>query len=621
MIQHLFIAVGVALFALCTAWLLVPGGEELALMHMKDGKFRTASKRFELELSKQGLKRYLVSPMVELKLRSGDIDAAIELTESYLQTNPTDVPILEALVDYYEQGQRMVERVGAMQRLADVAPTASRLRELAFWYRLEQRPAQETEALRRLALGDGARAQDVMRLSELLAGSGDLAGAALALDDLWLKAPERFDSVALTQYTLLQLELEEPQEALARARAWIALNPDPEAALALAAEFSLYEQPGYGLVLLRALPQTLRARADIRRLTTELRVASGEGEAVFEELLAMERSSTLSEAQLTTLVELALSEGRHLIATERAKLLPIEKLPEWTLTSLVHAALQAGQAERAAELFDAIRPQVLAGNPLLAAQLAHQLRRNRAAVRWAVLAESKVEGPQRVALANLFVELDLLPRAKRLVIDIDPAPLEPPVVATLARLYLRFGEAQTGLAALESSGDTSSESWALLALAAGADERVDTWLARVANSRLSDAGFGELYELAASREQFSLADRLAVRGYGLFGNPIWRLRLAEQRLRIGQPEAALALLEGLDHRRLKSEYLYRRALLTAHEAGAEVRDALRILASDASQRYAAGSAEAKTIAYEFLAAGADIEALPLLRKLAACAAR
>ncbi|MCB1742817.1 MAG: hypothetical protein KDK91_20745, partial [Gammaproteobacteria bacterium] len=446
---------------------------------------------------------------------------------------------------------------------------------------------------------------------------GDMTAAIQTLDDLWLEKPETYDRRMLVRNVLLHLEMEQPGLASARAQAWLKINPEPSSAIELAGLFERYRALAPALAILQALPGELRVRADVYAQVTRLRIELGEAGDMLAEMLADGADATLSEVQTAALVELALYEGRYRIATERAKLLSLQALPEWTLTALVEAALQVDQPARALEIFEAIPSGTLAANPVLAAQLSLRLALPEGALLWAHAAEADARGALRIALAEVYLRLERREDCFRLLDSVQVGELVPVEAASLARLYLTLDAAPRGLASLARAGIRDGETWALLASAADRESEVLDWLRGVPEASLREAGLGELQDLAAQRGQVELAMLAAQLGHRRFSGAVWRIRLAESHLVADQVPPARALLEGLDRQSLHRDQLYRRALYAAHRAGMPVTAELQALAREVLALEGSGSEAVRTLAYDLLGIKAQVAALPLLEPLSA----
>ena len=123
--------------------ILIPGQEELGLMHLKGRDFGAARERFEVLLrgsltdgSGDGLADGLadrsgareaaltvgaVQGLNDVYIHAGDIERAISVTERLLEERPDDVALIELLLGFYRQANARTTSYAASSGLP--APT------------------------------------------------------------------------------------------------------------------------------------------------------------------------------------------------------------------------------------------------------------------------------------------------------------------------------------------------------------------------------------------------------------------------------------------------------------------------------------------------------------------
>jgi len=610
-------ALTVAAVAIAVSLLLVPRGEELALMHFKDRAFEEAERLYRLELSRRGMQPNLVVPLNALRLRAGRIEEAVGLLERFSEQHPDDVQAFEMLADLYRQAQRPRDRVEALRRLAELEPTTGRLRALAEWYDYLERPAERRDLLRRLAERGAASAEEIETLAHLEAAAGDLGAAEAVLAQLWGRDPAAIDEQRLLLHAALLLDTNRAAQAAELGSRWREAGRAAGPVLELARLLEGRGRLELALELAQAVDGEAAASDEALGLRSGLAVRLGRSRSVLDALLARERRGGMPGELRLQLVEAALASREPALALAHAAQLAPAELPQWMLPGLVEAALATDRAQMARELFSRIDERVLASRPLFAAQTAFAVSDEQAARRWASAAQGALASDgERAELALLHRALGDDARARALLLAVRLDNVQGALRTDLVNLYLALGEAQRGLAALEAAGDRASGAWALLGTATGNEQGVMDWLTARPDPAIGEGLANDLYWLARQQGLERLRAALAGHGAQRFASPEWQLRLARVRLDQGRAPEALALLRALRDELEAAAELYPQALMAA---AAQDPDAARELEDYVAARIERDGVEApgiEQLVYDLLAAGAARAALPALERLA-----
>lgn len=621
MIRSALVALGVAVSAIALSLLLVPGGEELALMYFKDRRFEQAESAYRLELSRRGMQRKLVVPLNELQIQAGHIDEAIGLLGRFSHEHPEDADVLELLADYHRLAQRPAEQVQSLERLTALAPTAGRWRELARWYDVLERPEDRRRMLRLLVAGEHADAHEYEALARLDAASAALPAAAATLERLWRKDRVSFEPATLMLYGALLADTGKEDALPELVNDWSERGGSPTVILELARVLDERNRPQLALGVVQALSPSMRESTEALMLSSNLQLRLGRGNLALQALLARDSEQRLPDALQIQLIDAALATGDEQIALQRAQALTGDQLPPWMLPVLIDAALRAQRPDAARRLFDSLDDATLAAQPLFAARSTLALGDLDAARRWAHIAAGAArDDTARTELALVYRTLGEDARARELLAMLSLDTLDSELRTEAINLYLALGEAQRGLQKLERSGDTQSPGWALLSTATGREEQVLEWLHGRAGMQADEQLVSDLYDVAEERGLDRLRLALAERALAAFATDEWRLRLAYALHAQQRAGEALPLVRTIQARLPEAEELYPQVLL-ATMSDAAVPDAPLVAELDSyvSARVARDGVSApgsEQLVYDMLAAGALRSALPVLKPLA-----
>ncbi|MEQ1716063.1 MAG: hypothetical protein ABL907_08790 [Hyphomicrobium sp.] len=218
--------------ALAAGWSMLPGDSELIAMLERDGHSREALGILEGGYAKGDRRYRTLHQMLALYENEGNTIKAREVMEQMVAQRPRDPALRDRLARFYRAIGDGGARAGALKSQIETRYNEAACRELIAMRRLEGMAQNEIAALQLCRQRGYRRPDDLARLAELVAASGDTSQAASllrAIDDVKrLKTSEE-------RYFLLALLLEQsqPKEAERRAVRWIKSSKDHALAVGL----------------------------------------------------------------------------------------------------------------------------------------------------------------------------------------------------------------------------------------------------------------------------------------------------------------------------------------------------------------------------------------------------
>lgn len=605
--RHFAVITGfVVIVALGLSFLLLPSGKELGTMLLRDREYEASRKYFEEQIAAGDHSPEVVTALLEIYIRNGDVDRAIDLVGSYEQAIGTGPDILRRLADLYRQDRRFGLYLHTLERLAAIEPTEARVEELADAYYKAGKSEKQVAALNWLRSFGTMPIGRQLELADLQAATGDYEASADTLTQVLDRAPEAMDPSYRRQLFDLRLFLGNPE--LAAEVADKALTPDAPAHLTLAfADAAIYRRaPDLALDLLQRRPELEATDADWRRLHANALRAMGRDEEAWREMRSWWQQDRLPVAGAASLVELAVRRAQLDLAVDVVTRYGLEQIGSATALSLIGELHRAGRTGAVDAMLATLGEEALNEEPILGAEIMLARADQTAAARFAEVALKRglLTLDDRLALANV------LTRLKR---DTDAFDLLHPYIADptlpvegailLAELYVRLDRAEDGfwdVAALLAQRSTPRlrAIWAQLALATGRTALVTEWLAR--EPALEPGTASDLYFLAERRQDWDVAIAAARRLMPLETGHGAAQRLAYALFQRGDNEEALEVIRPIVPLHPDVEPLY------ADILGALGRtDELVALWSQQMARPGLTDQEREALVYNLLQAGAD----------------
>jgi len=475
---------GVVVVGLILGTVLIPSDAEVGLMRFKDKDFVTArtvyQRRYELGDHSVGV----VLPLTEIHLNNGDVETAIVLTERFVADHPANFQAWRRLATLHQFAQMPDSYLADLEAMANLRPEPATLRELAKLYRFRQRTDDEIAVLARLARDHQAIPAEYLDLANLqvAAGRGGDALATLAHRRRYYPDDDNVDAVLLSVNLLIHAHRD--NDAFAQAEAWLHGRHDVDSAVLLAGQIAEDGHAAAGLRLLS--PYLSLADADHLDLLSEvtwLELSSDRGADALGRLVALRRQGRLPAKAVPQLVQAALMVGQPATALEAINGDSLPQLPNDLIAAIGQAAVAANRPDLALKAFAELSDAFKGRNPVLAADLALQLKDRRLAAEWVARAEQARLAPaDSVRLTELLIALDrpqdALTRLDRLIRDRDlPPSALPSFAASLCAANLAAPALPilaTARVRMPSAG--ADQAWAVVALRAGEAKQVAAWL-------------------------------------------------------------------------------------------------------------------------------------------------
>ena len=556
------ITVFVVVVALGLSFLLLPSQKELGTMLLRDREYEESRKYFEEQIAAGDHSPEVVTALLEIYIRSGDVDRSIELVGSYEAAIGTSPDILRRLAELYRLDRRFGLYLRTLERLTAAEPTAERLEELADAYYKAGNPEKQIAALVWLRSEGWASAGRLLELTEVQLDTGAYEAAADTLVDVLDDYPDALDASYRRQLFDIVLFLGDRDRATRLADR--ILTPEAPGRLIVAfADAAIYrDAPTLGLALLDRRPEFEESDPDWRRLhASALRALRRHGEA----WVALKRwweSDRLPPASASSLVELALDNAALPLALDVISRLGLDALDVSVALSVIGELHRMGRTETVDALLAELGEDALEEQPILGAEIMLDRGDRDAATRFAELALRTSAGTMggRLALANVLSRLERNEEAFALLHPFIADPNLPVEGALfLAELYVSLDRAEAGfwdVAALLAQRSTPRlrAIWAQLALATGRTTMVAEWLVR---EPVLEAGTAtDLYFLAERNQAWDVAIPAARRLMDLAPGYESAQRLAYALFQTGQTEEALAVLRPVIDDHPDTEPLY-----------------------------------------------------------------
>lgn len=224
--HHHAVTIGVALLALCAGFVLIPRSDEHVTMLARDGYYEEASKLL-MAMGAAGDRRpELLLQAASLRMKQGDVPAALAAIEVYVAAKPADVGVLDTYAELLLDVGRLDDHLKVRDRLVRLRPYPAQIDDLLAMYRHHGRTRDELDLLRWLAGARQLTQAQYERLGRLLSARGEWAEAAR-----WLRIVDRLappgESGGRLALLHVLIESGEIPEAIRRAEVWLAAWRSP----------------------------------------------------------------------------------------------------------------------------------------------------------------------------------------------------------------------------------------------------------------------------------------------------------------------------------------------------------------------------------------------------------
>lgn len=355
--------------ALGLGYELLPGQVQRIAMLERDGQSQQARNMLEHSYQSGDRSFQTLYQLQGLYEHFGQLDKASEILRRLIELNPRDVNVQRRAVTFYKMTQDEPAYIRALQAQIGLRYTEDACRELIGILRRNGQWTDEQAAIQTCRLRGYRRPEDISRLASLVAADGDLAQASALLrsvDDLrrLRTARER------TQLFVMLLEIDQPREAHRRAVRWLRSARDPSHALALIDYMASANRHDLAIELARDISSPGDA---ISLAVPEVMLDRGETFAAKTYLRGWIEKARLGTTDLISRFIVACLDAEDPEnAMAGAQRFGLAKVPQDDLVALAEALAAIGRQSDFDTVRAVIRPDVLAGNPLLGAAVALQ---------------------------------------------------------------------------------------------------------------------------------------------------------------------------------------------------------------------------------------------------------
>lgn len=333
--------------AIAVGWFILPGQNERVAMLERDGHSHEALSILE-KLFGSGDRRYnTLLQMQQLYEQEGNIPKARQFLEDMVAERPRDPVLRKRLAHFYRDTHDEGAYLTALRAQIDVRYSEVACRELVAAFRLKGDFSEEQAALQTCRQKGYRRPDDLSRLADLLAASGDSSQAATILrsiDDL------RRLSGARERYQLLTLllESEQPKEAERRCLRWIKSSKDDSFAVGLIEIMARSKYPESAI----EVAKDAGVQGDSISLTVAERLVEQSQINPARLYLRgwLEKSQSNDEATLLRFIDAARAASDPVTALAGARKFGLDKLPPVARARLVQDLENAGHGTAAAEV-------------------------------------------------------------------------------------------------------------------------------------------------------------------------------------------------------------------------------------------------------------------------------
>lgn len=361
---HVIVMTVIFLGALVAGFLLLPGDDERVAMLERDGRDREALQILEQRFAAGDRGQRTLFQLHRLQAHFGQLDAATETLEMLAALRPTDAKVQRQLAVFYRNTQNEAGYVAALRRQLAMRFSEPVCRELVGIHRRNGDFASEQQAIADCRAKGYRRPDDIIRYAYLIAADGQLGETAALLRSVDDRRRLKVDRDRHMLFNAL-LDTDQAVEAQRRAARWFKGSTDD--ALALDLIDGLAQQRRFDLAI--DLAREIGKKGDSISLTVaELMLEREELVAARTYLRGWLEAARLRDVDVTLrFVSAALDAEEPELAFLGAERFGLKRLPQADLATLAEALSAVGRSREFQLVRDALTPETVNANPLLAA--------------------------------------------------------------------------------------------------------------------------------------------------------------------------------------------------------------------------------------------------------------
>lgn len=361
---HAVVMAVVFLGALVTGYALLPGVNERIAMLERDGHNVQALSILEQRFAAGDRRPRTLYQLVGLYEQFGNLPRLKETLEALAEARPRDPQVRRQLVQFYAATQDNDAYLSALEGEIEVRYSETACREIVGLQRMRGEYAREQSAIVRCRQKGYRRAEDIVRLAELVAADGDYTQASQLLRSVDDLKRLKSDRERLQLFTML-IDADQPREALRRAVRWAKAARDKDFSLTLIE--TLVRRGKHDVAI--ELAREISTPGDAIALTAgEIMLDRGETVAARSFLRGWMQSARDNELDtVVRFVDSALDAEDTEAAYDFAMRTGLSRLPQSQLVALAEALSVVGRRSDFDSVRAALTADTLAANPLLGA--------------------------------------------------------------------------------------------------------------------------------------------------------------------------------------------------------------------------------------------------------------
>lgn len=355
--------------ALGIGYVLLPGQNQRIAMLERDGQSDQALAMLERNFAggDRGLR-----PMLQLEglyEQLGRLDKARSTLGELVSRYPRDTNVLKRANSFYRMTQDRAAYIATLKAQIAVRYSEDACKELIALLRLESAAPEEQTAIQTCRQRGYRRPEDMIRLAYLQAASGDFVQASAlfrSVDDVRRLKTD----LDRTQLVATLIELDQPREAYRRALRWLRGSRDTQFALSVISMLAAGNKHDIAIELARDISVPGDA---VSLAVAELMLDRGEPLAAKSYLHGWADKAHIDSQELLSRLILACLDAEDPdTAFAAATKFGLNRTAQPDLVALAEAMAAIGRQADFDAIRAAIKPEVLADNPLLAAAVAVQ---------------------------------------------------------------------------------------------------------------------------------------------------------------------------------------------------------------------------------------------------------
>lgn len=421
---HLIVMSVIFAGALVVGYLLLPGVNERIAMLERDGQHRQALRILEQRFQAGDRSQRTLFQLQRIYEDFGDLTNARTMLELLAEQRPKDPQVQRQLSLFYKNTQDSAGYIKTLEMRLQSRYAETLCKELIGLYRSAGDYAAEQRKLQECRLQGYRRPDDIIRLAYLVAADGDLAQSAQLLRSVDDRRRLRIDRDRMMLFVSL-LEANEAVDAQRRAMRWLKASKDDALALLLIDNLAKDGRHDLAIDLARSVGT---AGDSVSLSVAELMLDRDQTLAARSYLRGWMEQARIRDADVAQrFISASLDTEDPELAFIGAEKFGLKRLAQSDLTALAEALSAVGRRAEFQKVRDAIDPEILRDNPLLAA--ASEFERGAAEPARQLLSRVQVDGLDewRLALWARLMELTGRGAAATQVIrdiraEVQPAP-------------------------------------------------------------------------------------------------------------------------------------------------------------------------------------------------------